>query len=110
MNEKIYEEIQNSMNGDLNSMYKTALTTLEKYEGTLKDCLNKYDDMQLEIIDNTYEETNKKFKNMSKSEKVSYLEKYIKNKLEKGLTHLTTKGVLELSELLKNPKHKITTS
>ena len=110
MKEKIYEEIQNSMNGDLNSMYKMALTTLEKYEGTLKDCLNKYDDMQLEIIDNTYEETNKKFKNMSKSEKVGYLEKHIKSKLEKGLTHLTTKGVLELSELLKNPKHKITTS
>lgn len=104
---KMLENVGDAMNGDLSSICEFVLTTLKRHKGNLKDCLKEYDSEQLEVINKMYNEDYQDFRKLKKGEKIASLEETILDSIKINLNHLTTSGIQEISELIKDENYQL---
>ena len=104
---KMLENVGDAMNGDLSSICEFVLTTFKRHKGNLKDCLKEYDSEQLEVINKMYNEDYQDFHKLKKGEKIASLEETILDSIKINLNHLTTSGIQEISELIKDENYQL---
>ena len=115
MNDEVVDKMtkmnNEALDGNLDAVYKIVFFGKKEPKGTLRDCLQQYSAKQLIVICRFLcDDETKKFKRLSKQEKVDFLEKKILNLAKNQLGELSLTCLNDLNGIINNSTKDIKSS